>query len=217
MSPVIIQTSIPSSLSSDIACADVSLTVSATAIIPARALSIATSITVLPCCSSCSFCLNAVPRSMPLSFINLRVPTSTIFPSTKPLTPCPGIAANSSGSTIATSCSSPYLTIAWARGCSEFFSRLTAACKTSFSLKPAIAITSVASGSPLVMVPVLSKTIVVKRWAFSKCSAPLIRMPLSAPLPVPTMMEVGVASPKAQGQAITMTAVKLTKARVKLP
>jgi hypothetical protein len=32
-------------------------------------------------------------------------------------------------------------------------------------------------------------------------------MPFSAPLPVPTMMAVGVASPRAQGHAITTTAV----------
>jgi len=74
-----------------------------------------------------------------------------------------------------------------------------------------------------VMVPVLSKTIVstfrkvdviilsvLKNylytfWAFSKISAPLIKIPFWAPTPVLTMTAVGVASPKAQGQAIAKT------------
>ena len=32
-------------------------------------------------------------------------------------------------------------------------------------------------------------------------------MPFSAPIPVPTMIAVGVANPKAQGQATTKTAI----------
>ncbi|MPM24287.1 hypothetical protein SDC9_70768 [bioreactor metagenome] len=149
--------------------------------------------------------------------MNFLVPTSTIFSSRLACTPCPGVAANSSTSVNAAPAFCPYLTIACASGCSELFSTLAAACTTVLSLKPCMAITFVTSGCPLVIVPVLSNTIVVSFWAFSRCSAPLIKMPLSAPLPVPTMMEVGVASPKAQGQAITMTDVKLIKARVKLP
>ena len=41
--------------------------------------------------------------------------------------------------------------------------------------------------------------------AFSRGSAPLMRMPLEAPTPVPTMTAVGVASPSAHGQAIAST------------
>ncbi len=44
-------------------------------------------------------------------------------------------------------------------------------------------------------------------FAASNGSPPLTRIPYSAPLPVPTMMAVGVASPKAQGQAMTITDV----------
>ena len=40
-------------------------------------------------------------------------------------------------------------------------------------------------------------------------------MPFSAPLPVPTMMAVGVARPSAQGQAMMSTATKLSKANVR--
>ena len=37
-------------------------------------------------------------------------------------------------------------------------------------------------------------------------------MPFAAPKPVPTITAVGVASPKAQGQAITSTSVKTLRA-----
>ncbi|MNN85341.1 hypothetical protein D3C81_2026160 [compost metagenome] len=40
------------------------------------------------------------------------------------------------------------------------------------------------------------------------------RTPSSAPRPVPTMMEVGVARPMAQGQAMIRTATALTRAKV---
>ncbi|MBA7627158.1 hypothetical protein ES703_34620 [subsurface metagenome] len=42
-------------------------------------------------------------------------------------------------------------------------------------------------------------------------SPPLIKSPFSAPLPVPTITAVGIASPKAQGHAITTTEVKTNK------
>ena len=48
--------------------------------------------------------------------------------------------------------------------------------------------------------------------AFSRYSALLMRTPCSAPRPEPTMMDVGVARPSAQGQAITSTAVALIRA-----
>ena len=40
---------------------------------------------------------------------------------------------------------------------------------------------------------------------FSKASASFIKIPFCAATPVPTIIEVGVASPRAQGQAITKT------------
>ena len=60
-------------------------------------------------------------------------------------------------------------------------------------------------GTPSVSVPVLSKTTAFTLWAVSKLSADLIRMPFFAPCPVPTIIAVGVASPKAHGQEITRT------------
>src|SRR5699024_9235585 len=73
---------------------------------------------------------------------------------------------------------------------------------------------SVTTGSPSVMVPVLSNTIVSTFPVLSKASALLIKTPFSAPFPVPTMMAMGVAKPRAQGQAITNTEIAMVKAKV---
>ena len=62
---------------------------------------------------------------------------------------------------------------------------------------------SVTNGLPAVNVPVLSTTIVSTACAVSRASPDLIKMPFSAPLPVPTMIATGVASPNAHGQLIT--------------
>ena len=53
--------------------------------------------------------------------------------------------------------------------------------------------------------------------SFNSCKASPLRnsTPNSAPRPVPTIIEVGVANPIAQGQAIIRTATALTKAKVK--
>ena len=62
------------------------------------------------------------------------------------------------------------------------------------------------------MVPVLSRTTVSMLWAVSRASADLIRMPFVAPLPVPTIIAVGVASPSAQGQEITRMEIPIESA-----
>ncbi len=46
----------------------------------------------------------------------------------------------------------------------------------------------------------------------SSASAFLINTPIMAPLPVPTMIDTGVASPRAQGQAMIKTATELMTA-----
>ena len=66
------------------------------------------------------------------------------------------------------------------------------------------------------MVPVLSMTTTFTLWAVSRASADLMRMPLDAPRPVPTMMAVGVASPKAQGQETTSTDTAMVMANSKV-
>jgi hypothetical protein len=58
-----------------------------------------------------------------------------------------------------------------------------------------------------VIVPVLSITTVSTICAVSNASPDLIRIPFSAPFPVPTIIATGVASPSAHGQEITRTAI----------
>ena len=111
--------------------------------------------------------------------------------------------------------SSASLTIASPRGCSEPFSA-EAANKRSSSFEIFSQIISVTLGFPSVIVPVLSKTTVFKFCVLSKASPLLIRIPFSAPLPVPTIIAVGVAKPKAHGQAITNTDIKIVSAKVLL-
>ena len=70
---------------------------------------------------------------------------------------------------------------------------------------------SVTVGRPSVSVPVLSSTMAFTLRAVSRLSASLIRIPFSAPFPMPTMMAVGVASPNAQGQAMMVTVTAASK------
>ena len=74
--------------------------------------------------------------------------------------------------------------------------------------------TASTSGRPSVIVPVLSKTIVSMLFARSKASASFTRIPFSAARPMPTISAVGVAKPKAQGQATTSTVTAFKRARV---
>ena len=64
-------------------------------------------------------------------------------------------------------------------------------------------------------VPVLSSTTVSTLWVISRISPERIKMPCRAPSPVPTMMAVGVARPRAQGQAITSTEVNTRSTKEK--
>ena len=41
----------------------------------------------------------------------------------------------------------------------------------------------------------------------------MIRTPVMAPRPIPTMMDMGVASPRAHGQAMMRTATAFTRAK----
>src|SRR5699024_8918112 len=59
---------------------------------------------------------------------------------------------------------------------------------------------------PVVTVPVLSNTMVSTLRVDSNTSGPLMSTPIWAPRPVPTSSAVGVARPRAQGQAMISTA-----------
>ncbi len=67
-------------------------------------------------------------------------------------------------------------------------------------------------GRPSVSVPVLSTTSVVTFSRISSASALRISTPCSAPRPVPTMIDMGVARPRAHGQAMIKTATAFTSA-----
>ena len=75
-----------------------------------------------------------------------------------------------------------------------------------------VTITSTSAIRPVVTVPVLSSTIVSTVRVDSSTSGPLMRMPSWAPRPVPTSSAVGVASPRAHGQAMISTATAAVKA-----
>ena len=102
--------------------------------------------------------------------------------------------------------------IARAIGCSEADSSAPAYRSTSSSETPSAAATSRSVIWPVVTVPVLSRTIVSTERVDSRTSGPLMRMPSWAPRPVPTMRAVGVARPRAQGQAMISTATAAVKA-----
>ncbi len=67
---------------------------------------------------------------------------------------------------------------------------------------------------PRVIVPVLSSTTVSSLCAVSSDAALLTRTPYCAPFPEATMIDSGVASPSAQGQAMIRTLTAATTARV---
>ena len=82
---------------------------------------------------------------------------------------------------------------------------------SSSSEKPFAGKISVTVGSPLVMVPVLSRAMIFTLPACSRDSAVLKSIPFLAPLPFPTIMATGVASPSAHGQLITSTEIALAR------
>ena len=100
--------------------------------------------------------------------------------------------------------------MAAARGCSLPRSRLAARRTRSSSLYSPAVSTATRLGLPSVRVPVLSMTTVSTFSKISRASASRISTPVAAPRPVPTMIDIGVARPRAQGQAIIRTATALT-------
>ena len=70
---------------------------------------------------------------------------------------------------------------------------------------------AVTFGLPSVSVPVLSTTSVSTFSMRSSASAFLISTPACAPRPTPTMIDIGVARPSAQGQAMMRTATAATR------
>ncbi len=102
----------------------------------------------------------------------------------------------------------PAAATARATGCSD--ARSTAAARRSSDASSGW--TSVTVIRPVVTVPVLSSTMVSTARVDSRTCGPRIRMPSWAPRPVPTIRAVGVASPRAHGQAMISTATAAEKA-----
>src|SRR6202012_668358 len=75
---------------------------------------------------------------------------------------------------------------------------------------------AVTFGLPSVNVPVLSTTSVSTFSSRSNASAFLISTPSCAPRPTPTMIDIGVASPSAQGQAMISTLTAATRPKASL-
>ncbi len=67
---------------------------------------------------------------------------------------------------------------------------------------------------PLVRVPVLSRMMAFTSFMVCIASPFRMRIPCSAPMPVPTIRAVGVARPRAHGQAITRVATKAEMASI---
>jgi len=179
--------------------------VSATAMRPANWPPAATSITVLPSPSRRVIrCSRSAETGILRSERRSRFPITTSSPRIRATTPFPPRVSKPSAVCRVTFRSSAFRTMASARGWSEFFSTLAARERRVASVMP-VAATSVTSGFPLVRVPVLSKRMAVSFSGVSRASPLFIRIPSSAPRPIPTVTAVGVARPSAQGQAMTRT------------
>ncbi len=105
--------------------------------------------------------------------------------------------------------------MAAASGCSLPRSRLAARRSSVSSSVPSAGVTETSFGLPSVNVPVLSTTMVSIWRITSIASAFLNSTPRCAPRPVATMMDIGVASPSAHGQAMMSTATALTSAKAR--
>ena len=101
--------------------------------------------------------------------------------------------------------------MAFASGCSLFLSNAYAI-RSRSSSNMSTGIMSVTFGSPLVIVPVLSKATICIFPVSSSETAVLNIIPFLAPIPFPTMIATGVASPNAHGQLMTRTEIPLASA-----
>ena len=154
---------------------------------------------------------------MLLLFKNFSFPAITLFLLIFALIPNPISAEKSSAVYVSKFKDFAFFTIASAIGCSLSFSALAQIFKNSFSSNfLSRTIMSVTSGSPYVIVPVLSSTIVSALCKTSSASADFISIPFSAAFPVPTIIATGVAKPSAQGHDITRTAIAFDNANSKL-
>ena len=140
------------------------------------------------------------------------LPPSSLCPSSVPVRPFPASAWKFSTSLVEIFRCAISNNTAFASGCSLFFSSAPASSSNVFSSYPGSHTRSVTRGSPLVMVPVLSSATICTLPASSSETAVLKRIPFFAPIPLPTMIATGVASPSAHGQLMTSTDIPLASA-----
>ena len=133
-------------------------------------------------------------------------------PSTRPFTPSPVTGSNCSTAGKAIPRARASRTIARARGCSLSRSSAATHLKSSFSSMPGSASMCISDGLPSVNVPVLSTTRVSILVSASMASAFRNRIPMPAPIPVATMIDMGEARPTARGHAMMSTATALNSA-----
>ena len=172
---------------------------------PAAFLSIARKSAVAPSRLAVSACGASASMAMLASVMSRAFPNNTLRPSTVPATPFPVVDVNCVALVNATFRPTAAATIAAASGCSLERSRLAASARISASVKPGAVTTEVTFGLPSVSVPVLSTTSVSTFSKRSSASADLMSTPMLAPFPTPTPIDIGVASPSAQGHAMITT------------
>ena len=205
LSPVAMTILRPSRCSARIASSVVSLSGSATATSPAKAPPTAMYITVSPASRRPRAASSRLATSIPRLSIMRALPRASVLPATSPLTPAPVTASKFSAAASVRPRSSAPRTIASARGCSEPRSREAVSCRSSLSSKPCSGSMPTSFGLPSVSVPVLSTISVSTAAKRSSASASRMRTPAPAPRPVATMIDIGVARPNAQGQAMIST------------
>ena len=195
------------------ATALVARTGSAIASMPARAPSTATNTGVAASAACSAVTASSSVVITPLACMKSALPMATRRPFTVPAMPRPTAISRAAawGRVLPAGTAA---STASASGCSLACS--TAAVRTTSASRsigaPEVIATLVTRGRPSVTVPVLSSS---TRSIFSPrsiASPPRIRMPSSAPRPVPTMTAVGTASPMAQGQAMMSTVTAATRA-----
>ena len=182
------------------------------AITPHALPSIAAKIAVAPSLRSSSAGPSSVATSIPAACIMARLPRTTLRPSTSPVTPLPAAESKSSTLPSARLRSAAARTTAAANGCSlALFEARGEPQQLIFAEARRRRAQRRLSGLPSVSVPVLSTTSVSIFSNRSSASAFLISTPDCAPRPTPTMIDIGVASPSAQGQAMISTETAATK------
>ncbi len=190
----------------------VTLIGSATAIRPAARPSTARNITLAPSARRRRASASSADTSTPVSRISAVLPSASAWPSTWPRTPMPLEDSKSCAGASAMPRSRASATMACASGCSLPASRLAASRSASFSSNPLAGIRTRNAGRPSVSVPVLSTMRVSTLRRVSMASASRNSTPSWAARPVETMIDIGVARPSAQGQAMISTETALSTA-----